>query len=429
MERRVRVDKRTPRSSREVKQEPSKLEEKQRKLQERRLNPEVSEIKDDYIKSSKFTPKDEDDSIATGLLDEEEDLDENEIPTGLLDEEEGDDIPELEVKKVEVKEDPRQELPQKSQKAEPRSSRERGYHDEQSVQKKSELSQNAKIVRSKKPQEKVRVNDEEVNASPPIRREDVVFNSTDDEKRKSGAGAVLLILVIVALMVVVLVFVLRTIRPDVLRGGNTKETLRETENFDGGLYSSSVLAAINNLYTDSEKHDIREDITSSDVKSCLDLLSIYKESDEYNVDYYDMMFGELQTISLFIQDRSNYDVLMSGSLSLTEEEYNSKVQSIENDVLMYRVQSLVSVMNAKLDILKAMGYQPGYKSTLESDGVVELDDLKGETETEGYCTNIIQNQDFQPWGSSEELGTESEEYTEGKGKRIIFDDFEVDETE
>ena len=189
------------------------------------------------------------------------------------------------------------------------------------------------------------------------------------------------------------------------------------------------MAAINNLYTDSEKHDIREDITSSDVKSCLDLLSIYKESDEYNVDYYDMMFGELQTISLFIQDRSNYDVLMSGSLSLTEEEYNSKVQSIENDVLMYRVQSLVSVMNAKLDILKAMGYQPGYKSTLESDGVVELDDLKGETETEGYCTNIIQNQDFQPWGSSEELGTESEEYTEGKGKRIIFDDFEVDETE
>ena len=239
----------------------------------------------------------------------------------------------------------------------------------------------------------------------------------------------LLILVIVALMVVVLVFVLRTIRPDVLRGGNTKETLRETENFDGGLYSSSVLAAINNLYTDSEKHDIREDITSSDVKSCLDLLSIYKESDEYNVDYYDMMFGELQTISLFIQDRSNYDVLMSGSLSLTEEEYNSKVQSIENDVLMYRVQSLVSVMNAKLDILKAMGYQPGYKSTLESDGVVELDDLKGETETEGYRTNIIQNQDFQSWGSSEELGTESEEYTEGKGKRIIFDDFEVDETE
>ena len=429
MERRVRVDKRTPRSSREVKQEPSKLEEKQRKLQERRLNPEVSEIKDDYIKSSKFTPKDEDDSIATGLLDEEEDLDENEIPTGLLDEEEGDDIPELEVKKVEVKEDPRQELPKKSQKAEPRSTRERGYHDEQSVQKKSELSQNAKIVRSKKPPEKVRVNDEEVNASPPIRREDVVFNSTDDEKRKSGAGAVLLILVIVALMVVVLVFVLRTIRPDVLRGGNTKETLRETENFDGGLYSSSVLAAINNLYTDSEKHDIREDITSSDVKSCLDLLSIYKESDEYNVDYYDMMFGELQTISLFIQDRSNYDVLMSGSLSLTEEEYNSKVQSIENDVLMYRVQSLVSVMNAKLDILKAMGYQPGYKSTLESDGVVELDDLKGETETEGYRTNIIQNQDFQPWGSSEELGTESEEYTEGKGKRIIFDDFEVDETE
>ena len=160
MERRVRVDKRTPRSSREVKQEPSKLEEKQRKLQERRLNPEVSEIKDDYIKSSKFTPKDEDDSIATGLLDEEEDLDENEIPTGLLDEEEGDDIPELEVKKVEVKEDPRQELPQKSQKAEPRSTRERGYHDEQSVQKKSELSQNAKIVRSKRPPEKVRVNDE-----------------------------------------------------------------------------------------------------------------------------------------------------------------------------------------------------------------------------------------------------------------------------
>ena len=418
--------------------EESNLEIKRRAMRERRNNPEIVDLPDDYKNRSKFSSKERDDEKETGLLeDDEEELKEDVVPTGLLDDDddEEEELPELEQRVI----DEPEEEPQKPQDVRRQRGRQNGLEARENRERRNLAAAREERRGStshegnsdRKPrenQEGRQSKKKQKEETPPRRMEDKIA----DERRRSGRGnankpsggsgkgggsgagiVVVLIIVILIVLFVVGFLVIRAVRPDLINslfngniGGVQTERLvgRETEDFSNSIYYSNVKNAILELYTDTDKHDIREDVSSDDVRGCLDLLATYQTSDEYNETAYNELSGELQTISLFLQDRETYNSLMSGEVTFTEEEMNSKIQGIRNDILMYRVQSLASAMNAKLGILETMSSVPTTPSTDFSDFGDETPQTNATVETEAP-----QNQNvMQTWGSGSGLIVEGE---------------------
>lgn len=417
--------------------EESNLEIKRRAMRERRNNPEIVDLPDDYKNRSKFSSKERDDEKETGLLeDDEEELKEDVVPTGLLDDDddEEEELPELEQRVI----DEPEEEPQKPQDVRRQRGRQNGLEARENRERRNLAAAREERRGStshegnsdRKPRENQdgrQSKKKQKEETPPRRMEDKIA----DERRKSGRGnsnkpsggsgkggsgagiIVVLIIVILIVLFVVGFLVIRAVRPDLINslfngnigGVQTERPVdRETEDFSNSIYYSNVKNAILELYTDTDKHDIREDVSSDDVRGCLDLLATYQTSEEYNETAYNELSGELQTISLFLQDRETYNSLMNGEVTLTEEEMNSKIQGIRNDVLMYRVQSLASAMNAKLGILETMSSVPTTPSTDFSDFGDETPQTNATVETEAP-----QNQNvMQTWGSGSGLIVEGE---------------------
>lgn len=428
--------------------EVSNLEAKKKMIQDSKINPEITDLPENYDKRSRFAEKAHEDEKETGMLEEDEGesggLKEEEINTGLLpedDDEEDYEVPELQQRDVgERKQQPSQNNNNNRRRAGGISAVESRYgrHQSDDSEEENQPRQNPNRKQNQRPQgnnRRPRTTDEKPpvpveSRQPQNRGGNSGRNRGGNQGDGGGKGAGLVVGLIIAILLVLLVvafFIIRAVRPDLINGlfekknkeseqvvQQQQQPFSTTEDFSDSLYYSSVATAIQNLYTDSDKHDIREDVTNEEVKSCLDLLAVYQSSDEYNEKAYNELSNELQTISLFLQDRETYNALMNEDNTFTPEERESKLQGIRNDIMMYRVQSLTSAMNAKLSILETMGTVEGSDDPLTLEDLGYSDDTSGglEKSTENTSTDNSQSLEssnvMQTWGTGGGMVVEQE---------------------
>ena len=179
---------------------------------------------------------------------------------------------------------------------------------------------------------------------PPIRKEDEM---PIEEPKRGGSKAVVVIGIVVAILVVAVVGF------SLLSGTGILNVSTEPGVSESG--EPEIRVFLDSLYTDETKTDILEDVTTEDVSTALDLIQSYSESSLYNSEEYDLLSGEISTISFFLQDRLLYQDLLNGVYESGSNDYMATLNTIKSDIELYTVQGLADTMNSRVNILEVSG--------------------------------------------------------------------------
>lgn len=192
-------------------------------------------------------------------------------------------------------------------------------------------------------------------------------SSSDEEPKKKKSKAPKIILIIMIILAVAGLLVIKYLRVNKQKSINSRK--------------ESVSEEILRLYTDDTKSNTKSEVTQEYLKDVYESVSELKESGQ-DVSAFET---ELNTISMFVEDKGKIDKLSSPSYDLKTESLQSDLESISANTGNYSVPGLALTMSNL--VASVQGEYDNYNSLLqELQGVTDylnLDTDKYETAIQG----------------------------------------------
>lgn len=192
-------------------------------------------------------------------------------------------------------------------------------------------------------------------------------NRGEEEPKKKKSKAPIIILIIMVILAVAGLLVFKYLKANKQKSLNSRK--------------ESVSEEILRLYTDDTKSNTKSEVTQEYLKDVYESVSELEESGQ-DVSAFET---ELNTISMFVEDRGKIDELSSPSYDLKTESLQSDLESISANTGNYSVPGLALTMSNL--VASVQGEYDSYNSLLqELQGITDylnLDTDKYETAIQG----------------------------------------------
>lgn len=206
------------------------------------------------------------------------------------------------------------------------------------------------------------------------------MNSTDDNKEnlnenESKPNKIIVVsFIIFCLVVLICFFVSKSIRGKSHEVIYNEVSISTTEN--NTLSLEDITKEIDNLYTSDQKVDIRSNVKDEELSRIQDSLSTVDGNTA-------ILLDELNTIRIFISDKSTVNAMLNPNYDLEDNRMFSTLIGIKDSVKTYTIAGLSKTVNELVSEVE-LEYDEYFQLRSELKGVIQYDSF----DKEGYLSRI-----------------------------------------
>lgn len=206
------------------------------------------------------------------------------------------------------------------------------------------------------------------------------MNSTDDNKEnlnenESKPNKIIVVsFIIFCLVVLICFFVSKSIRGKSHEVIYNEVSISTTEN--NTLSLEDITKEIDNLYTSDQKVDIRSNVKDEELSRIQNSLSTVNGNTA-------ILLDELNTIRIFISDKSTVNAMLNPNYDLEDNRMFSTLIGIKDSVKTYTIAGLSKTVNELVSEVE-LEYDEYFQLRSELKGVIQYDSF----DKEGYLSRI-----------------------------------------